>query len=263
MRADDDDEYEDRFGDKKKKDKSSKDSENRSKKQKRARDDDEEDESDAESDASYDIDDGTTVTHVCRSDKNKQKDEGDEEEDDDDFDLDAALQEDDEEDEEVDGGGDELKEFRLDDFENDDDDDCETRAKLVREDPDLGAASSEDEEMEAPDDGVDSWTGSDSEGDERELANPPPTLSSKVIQLDSVKQQQSKKAKNAVKKNLAMEKEIKRLQAHQQVDLDSDTDMVDMEKKDHRESSTSKGQGKNGGKKRFEKNKKNQNNGNR
>eukprot|EP00108_Taenia_solium_P011255 TsM_000069600 transcript=TsM_000069600 gene=TsM_000069600 len=132
--------------------------------ERRSRTPDEEDsnESDTASDASYDIDDGTNVTHVSRSDQKRRKKAGKGKEGEgldsgeDDFDLNAALNEDDGDDDNdiTNGNEDELKEFRIDDFEDSDDDkagNAKRRQRIMREDPDLEAMIVEESEVEAVD----------------------------------------------------------------------------------------------------------------
>ncbi|VDK40352.1 unnamed protein product [Taenia asiatica] len=128
----------------------------------RAPDEEDSNESDTASDASYDIDDGTNVTHVSRSDQKRRKKAGKGKEGEgsdsgeDDFDLNAALNEDDGDDDEdiANGNEDELKEFRIDDFEDSDDDkagNARRRQRIMREDPDLEAMIVEESEEEAVD----------------------------------------------------------------------------------------------------------------
>nr|CDS31082.2 nucleolar complex protein 2 [Hymenolepis microstoma] len=121
---------------------------------------DDSEESDVESDASYDIDDGKTVIHVSRSDKRSKKEKSDNVEsdsEDEDFDLDAALAGDEaEKDLNQSDDEDELKEFRIDDFEDSDEEeegrkgesDSDRLRRLMKEDPDLAGLSEEESEID-------------------------------------------------------------------------------------------------------------------
>ncbi|VDN99613.1 unnamed protein product [Rodentolepis nana] len=146
---------------------------------------DESEESDAESDASYDIDDGRTVVHVSRSGKRSKKEKRDSAESDsgdDDFDLDAALAGDEaEKDLAQSGDEDELKEFRIDDFEDCDEEgegrngesDSDRLRRLMKEDPDLAGLSDEesevDDEAELMDIDMDDFSSGDDEDVEMEV----------------------------------------------------------------------------------------------
>ncbi|KAH9279371.1 Nucleolar complex protein 2 -like protein [Echinococcus granulosus] len=138
------------------------------------------DHSDTASDVSYDIDDGTAVTHIPRSGRRSKNLEGKEEKSSDsgeaDFDLDAVLNEVDANDDDgiANGNEDELKEFRIDDFEeNDDDSDGKDsrRQRIMRDDPDLGAMHEEESEVETENEAepMDVDMDSFSSGDEEEL----------------------------------------------------------------------------------------------
>ncbi|EUB61264.1 Nucleolar complex protein [Echinococcus granulosus] len=138
------------------------------------------DHSDTASDVSYDIDDGTAVTHIPRSGRRSKNLEGKEEKSSDsgeaDFDLDAVLNEVDANDDDgiANGNEDELEEFRIDDFEeNDDDSDGKDsrRQRIMRDDPDLGAMHEEESEVETENEAepMDVDMDSFSSGDEEEL----------------------------------------------------------------------------------------------
>ncbi|VDM33097.1 unnamed protein product [Hydatigera taeniaeformis] len=145
--------------------------------------------SDVESDSSYDIDDGTHVTHVSRSDRKKGKKveerrkESGLDSDDADFDLNALLNgdEDDDDDAIASCNKDELKEFRIDDFgdsEEDSEEYVRRRQRIMREDPDLGALAKEESEVELGDEAeaMDIDMDSLSSGDESEAQPPPPKV---------------------------------------------------------------------------------------
>lgn len=184
------------------------------------------DESDAESVASYDIDDGKTVTHVSRSGKKTKKtanasDSGSAEED---FDLDAALNEGEKEDLDQTKNEDELKEFRIDDFEDSEDEEQhagrssklnkkskegegERLRRIMMEDPDLVGLDEEveddDNDEELMDIDMDDFSSGDDEDVEMEesVGTAPPSKGRRVDSKGRRSPMDADKAKGKNKKH--------------------------------------------------------------
>lgn len=173
----------------------------------RTLDEEDSNQSETESDASYDIDDGTNVTHISRSGQKRSKkaEKGKEgkssDSDEDDFDLDAALNEDDGDDDKeiANGDADELKEFRIDDFGDSDDDNAgnaRRRRRIMREDPDLGAMNEEESEVEAVDEAepmdidMDSFSSGDEEEEDGGGGKTPPSRTHRCNVADKKKTKQ-------------------------------------------------------------------------
>ncbi|KAM7538665.1 hypothetical protein Aperf_G00000051812 [Anoplocephala perfoliata] len=218
-----------------------KDATKSSKRSKKSKDNYEEDsdEFDAESDASYDIDDGKTVTHVSRSgkktEKSKKADASNSDSEEEDIDLDAALNE--EEDLDEVENEDELKEFRIDDFEDSEDEEhpadrssrlnekskegeSERLRRIMMEDPDLAGLDDEEEDDNNDNDeelmgvDMDDFSSGDNEDDDVEMKESEETgpSSLKVHRVGSESKMSSVNAHKSNGKNKKQKRKENKLQ---------------------------------------------------